>query len=235
MQREFKLKKVLSIAILLILIPLVIAFGTFVLDDKRYFFISLMIIVLTIISFVISFEKRKPKARELVLIAVLSSIAVIGRMAFFMIPQFKPVMAIVIIAGVSLGGEAGFLTGALAALVSNFFFGQGAWTPWQIFSFGISGFISGLLFYDNEIRNNKALLCIYGGIVTVVLYGGITNLYSFLMVSSRISLEGIIAIYISAIPFDVIHAISTVFFLFVAYKPMLEKIDRIKIKYGLLQ
>ena len=83
------------------------------------------------------FEDRKPQAREVLLIAVMAAIAVVGRMAFFMLPQFKPVTAIVIITGISLGAEAGFLTGAVAGFVSNFFFGQGPWTPWQMFAFGI--------------------------------------------------------------------------------------------------
>jgi hypothetical protein len=82
----------------------------------------------------------------MVIIAVLCGIAVAGRAAFFMLPQFKPVVAIVIIAGASLGAESGFIVGALSGFVSNFIFGQGPWTPWQMFAFGMIGFIAGLLF-----------------------------------------------------------------------------------------
>ena len=91
------------------------------------------------LPFFLVFENRRPQAREVVVIAVMAALAVAGRAAFFMLPQFKPTAAIVIIAGVGLGAEAGFLTGALAGFVSNFFFGQGPWTPWQMFAFGIPG------------------------------------------------------------------------------------------------
>ena len=98
------------------------------------------------IPFAFAFENRKPKARELVIISSLCAIGVVGRTAFFMLPQFKPVAAIVIISGVAFGGETGFLVGAITAFVSNFFFGQGPWTPWQMFSFGIIGFLAGIMF-----------------------------------------------------------------------------------------
>nr|MCR4945038.1 ECF transporter S component [Clostridium sp.] len=162
MQR--KSLKIIPALILVLLIPIIIAIGTFALDDKKYLFISVSIVILTIAAFIMSFENRKPKAREIVLISVLSALAVTGRMAFFMIPQFKPVMAIVIISGITLGAESGFLTGALAMFVSNFFFGQGSWTPWQMFAFGIAGFISGLIFFGRNIRKNRIVLCIYGGL-----------------------------------------------------------------------
>ena len=93
-----------------------------------------------------SFEKRKPKTREVVVLAVMTSIATLGRVIFFMLPQFKPCVAIIIITGIMLGKQSGFLCGALTAFVSDFFFGQGPWTPWQMFAFGIIGFISAIFF-----------------------------------------------------------------------------------------
>ena len=107
------------------------------------------------IPFFMVFESRKPKARELIIISVLCAIAVSGRTAFFMTPQFKPVVAIVIISGVCFGGEAGFLVGAMTGFVSNFFFGQGPWTPWQMFCFGIIGFLAGILYKKGILKNNK--------------------------------------------------------------------------------
>ena len=63
-----------------------------------------------------------------------------------MLPQFKPVLALTIIAGVAFGGEVGFLVGAMTMLTSNMIFGQGPWTPWQMFAMGIIGFLAGVLF-----------------------------------------------------------------------------------------
>ncbi|MGG7178620.1 ECF transporter S component [Clostridium paraputrificum] len=232
---NLKKRTILSAIIILLLIPLTILFGIFVLEDRKYYFISILIIIYTMVPFFMVFEKRKPKARELIIIAVLSAIAVAGRMAFFAIPQFKPVVAVVIIAGVCFGAEAGFLTGAISGFVSNFFFGQGPWTPWQMFCFGIIGFIAGILFQKGRLKKKKISLCIYGGISTLLIYGGIINLGSLFMATSKITLEGILAIYISGFWFDIIHAISTVVFLFFIADPMIEKLDRIKIKYGLIE
>ncbi|MBQ9108630.1 MAG: ECF transporter S component, partial [Oscillospiraceae bacterium] len=104
------------------------------------------------LPFFLVFEGRKPKPRELVVIAVLCAIGVAGRGAFFMLPQFKPVLALTIIAGVAFGGEAGFLVGAVTMLVSNMIFSQGPWTPWQMFSMGAIGFLSGVLFRKGLLR-----------------------------------------------------------------------------------
>lgn len=145
-----------SIFLILFAIPCLIFFGIFFLNDRSASFIALCIIGLAMIPFCMIFEDRKPQAREVLLIAVMAAIAVVGRMAFFMLPQFKPVTAIVIITGISLGAEAGFLTGAVAGFVSNFFFGQGPWTPWQMFAFGIIGFLAGLLFRGKREKYKKA-------------------------------------------------------------------------------
>src|SRR5690606_9923266 len=118
---------------------LTIAAGIYLLNDRKYYVISLLIITYSMLPFAMVFEKRKPQARELIVIAVLCAIAVAGRAAFFMVPQFKPVVAIVIIAGITLGAESGFLVGVMTGFVSNFFFGQGPWTPWQMFCFGVIG------------------------------------------------------------------------------------------------
>ena len=137
MPRKFDKRLILSSVLILFAIPLTIAFGVVFLHDRKYYFISVAILIDTMLPFIMVFEHRKPKVREIILICSLSAIAVIGRMAFFMLPQFKPVVAIVIISAICLGPESGFLVGALSGFVSNFFFGQGPWTPWQMFSFGI--------------------------------------------------------------------------------------------------
>ena len=113
------------------------------------------------------------------------AIAVAGRTAFFMLPQFKPVVAIVIISGVAFGGEAGFLVGAVTGLVSNMFFGQGPWTPWQMFVFGIIGFLAGVLFRKGFLRRNPISLSIFGGLATFFIYGGIMNPASVLMLQAK--------------------------------------------------
>ncbi|QNK60210.1 ECF transporter S component [Paenibacillus sp. PAMC21692] len=233
--RSVLTRRILAAVLVLLLIPMTILFGVYVLNDRKYYFISLLIISYTLIPFMLVFEQRIPRAREMMVIAVLSAIAVAGRAAFFMLPQFKPVTAIVIIAGVSLGAEAGFLVGVLSGFVSNFFFGQGPWTPWQMFCFGIIGYVAGLLSAKGWLRKTKTALCIYGGLATFFLYGGIINVGSVLMFTSEFSLQALAAAYVSAIGFDLVHALATVIFLFLLSRTMLDKLDRIKQKYGLIE
>ena len=220
---------------ILVAIPLTIWFGIYYLDDRKYYFISSMVILETLIPFMMVFESRKPQARELVIISVICAIAVAGRTAFFMIPQFKPVVAIVIIAGVCFGGEAGFLVGAVTGFVSNFFFGQGPYTPWQMFAFGIIGFLAGLFFRKGLLLRDKKSLCIFGGISTFIIYGGLMNPAAVIIFQEKVNMEMILASYFAGIPFDLVHAASTVIFLYIMAEPMLEKLDRIKQKYGLIE
>ncbi len=229
-------KRTLAAAFLiLLLIPLTLYVGVSFFGDRKYYFISLLVILETMIPFAMVFESRKPKARELVVISVLCGIAVAGRTAFFMLPQFKPVSAIVIIAGVALGGETGFLVGAVGGFVSNFFFGQGPWTPWQMFSFGIIGFLGGILFKKGFLRKTKASLSVFGFLSTLVIYGGIMNPASIIMAQSKITPEMIYSSYIAGLPLDLIHALSTAFFLWFISGPMTDKLERIKVKYGLIE
>ena len=234
--KERKLSKRTLVASILILfvIPITILYGVFGLNDRKYYYISIAILIYTMLPFIMVFEKRKPQAREILIISVLSAIAVAGRGAFFMIPQFKPVVAIVIISGVCFGAESGFLVGAMTGFVSNFFFGQGPWTPWQMFCFGIIGFLAGILYKKGILRNNKISLCVFAGLSTFFIYGGIINIWSLFMFTSNITVESVIAIYTSAIPFDLIHSIASVVFIYVLSDFMIEKLERIKIKYGLI-
>jgi len=182
-----------------------------------------------------SFEGRKPQAREMILIAVLTAIAVAGRAAFFMVPQFKPVIALVIIAGVCFGGEAGFLVGAMTALISNFFFGMGPFTPWQMFCLGLIGYLAGILVQKGVLKKTKASLCIFGGLSTFIIYGGIMDLNSVLAWAGSLSWELIGLTYAAGLAFNLVHSASTVIFLLLLAKPMMDKLERIKIKYGLIQ
>lgn len=232
--RKLTKRTVVAVFMALLAIPFTIYFGIFYLQDRKYYFISLLIILETIIPFCMVFESRRPQARELVIISVLCAIAVSGRAAFFMLPQFKPVVALVIIAGVCFGGETGFLVGAVTGFVSNFFFGQGPWTPWQMFAFGIIGFIAGILFRKGLLRKTKASLCVFGGLATIIIYGGIMNPATIIMSQDRLNFSMIKTAYISGLPFDLVHGASTAFFLWFISEPMIEKLDRIKNKYGLI-
>lgn len=235
-QDSHKLSKrtIASMIILLIMVPITVVFGIVFMKDRQYYFISLMLVLYAMIPFFMVFEDRKPQARELVVIATLSAITVAGRAAFFMVPNFKPIAALVIISAVTFGSEAGFLVGCLSMLVSNFLFGQGPWTPWQMISYGLIGFVAGVLFQKGKLKRTRLSLAIYGFFAVIFIFGGIMNPAALIMWTNHITWEGILAYYISGFPVDLVHASSTIFFIWVASKPMIEKLERIKKKYGLL-
>ena len=227
-------RTIASMFLILILIPVTIWIGITLFDDRKYFVISLAIAVYCMLPFFLIFEGRKPQARELLTIAVLVAIAVAGRAAFFMVPSFKPVVAVTNISAVCFGAESGFLVGALSMLSSNMLFGQGPWTPWQMFAAGIIGFLAGILFQKGWLKARKISLCIYGFLATVFIYGGIMNPASLVMTSYAITKRNLLAIYMSGLPVDLVHASATVIFLWIASKPMIEKLERIKVKYGMM-
>lgn len=216
-------------------IPALLVLGSRVWDNRKYYLVSMLVIVLAMLPFAVKFEHRRPQARELVILAVMTAIGVAGRAAFAMLPQFKPVVAVVIVTGVAFGGEAGFITGAAIAFLSNFFFGQGPWTPWQMFGFGIIGFLAGLLFAPGRLRARRLPLCIFGGLATLVIYGLTLDSASVLMLSGAVTWQALLASYASGLVFNVIHAAATVVFLALAGEPLLRKLDRIKTKYGILE
>lgn len=226
----------LAAGVILVLIPLLIAFGIVFLKGRSYYFISICVIVAAMLPFLAAFEDRRPQARELVLISSLVVIATAGRAVFFMLPHFKPVTALVIVAGIGLGAEAGFLTGAMTGFVSNFFFGQGPWTPWQMFAFGVIGFLAGLLFEKRMRRENLPLVgvCVYGFLATVVIYGLLLDTSTALSVLEGLTWQSALACYVAGVPVNITHGVSTVVFLSLCAKPMLKKIRRMRKKYGLL-
>ncbi len=223
-----------SFIVILIGIPALLIFGMTVLDDRKYLFIGLLILILTIFPFLLLFEKRGVKARELILIAGLSAIGVAGRVAFFFIPQVKPIGAVTVVSGIALGPQAGFLVGAMGMFVSNFYFGQGPMSPWQMFCMGLIGFFAGVVFKKSNIKKTKINMAIYGFLATFVFYGLIINPASSISFLDTINKEMIILSYVRGFPFDLIHALGTFVFLLLFGEPFLEKIDRIKVKYGLL-
>ncbi len=233
--RKLAKRTVVAAILILLLIPLTLFVGVYYLGGQKYYFIALLILFETMAPFFLVFEGRKPQARELVLIAALCAIGVAGRAAFFMLPNFKPVTALTIIAGVALGGETGFLVGAMTMLASNILFSQGPWTPWQMFAMGIIGFLAGVLFRKGWLRRTRGALAAFGVLAVLLIYGGIMNPASALLWTQSLEWDILLTYYLTGIPMDCVHAASTGLFLWFGAEPLLEKLDRIKTKYGLLQ
>lgn len=226
-----KLASVLS----LLLVPLTIFIGIVYFGKKSYGVVSILVLLECMAPFALIFEGRKPKARELVLIAALCALAVAGRAALFMLPGFKPVAALVILSGVAFGGETGFLVGAMSMLTSNVLFGQGPWTPFQMFAMGLIGFLAGVSFQKGLLRAGRAPLAIFGAVSVVLVYGGIMNPASAILYQPNLSLSVLKAYYLTGFPFDLVHAAATALFLWFGAEPMLAKLERVKRKYGLTE
>ncbi len=233
-----KKKKSKSTIVSLLVIFIIIPFTFFVawnFGNRNYYLLNTVIIAYTIIPFFMAFEKRKPQAKEMVLLAVMCGIAVVSRVAFIWVPHFKPIIAIIIITGIALGAEAGFLTGVMSAFVSDFIFGMGQWTPWQMFAFGIAGFLAGFFVEKGVLKKERFPVCIFGGLVVILLVGPILDTSTFFIMSSAISTSSALAVYLSGLPVNTILATATVITLFLSLNPMLEKIDRVKLKYGMME
>lgn len=222
-------------ALFWIFIPITLFLGLQLPGDAGYLVSSLLLILYVMVPFFLGFERRKPQAREVVLIAVMIALAVVSRAAFFMVPQFKPMLAIIIIAGVCLGAQSGFLVGSMSAFVSNFMFGQGPWTPFQMLAWGLIGFFAGVLAARMLKHKTPVVLAIYGFFAVILLHGGITDLWTILGMSSRPTIAMALTVYGAGLIFNVILAAATVIFLLLLTKPFIEKIQRVQNKYGLLR
>lgn len=226
-----RLRLWLSVAVYCVGVPLIIWLGIALWDDRKYNIVSMMIAFLACVPFFVGFERGKTGTRELVVIAVMTAISVLGRVIFAPIPGFKPVTAIVIITAVAYGAQAGFLTGALSAVVSNIFYGQGPWTPFQMFVWGIIGFIAGLVFKRGKKPN--AIILVIVGLVGGVGYSVMMDVWTVLSYGEGWSWARYLGAISTSFPFMAIYAVSNVVFLLLLTKPFLEKLNRIGTKYNL--
>ena len=237
-------KTLLTILAALVLAPLTVVVGMGI-PGNGYYLSGTLIVLYAIVPFFVAFEGRRPTAREIAVVAVLTALAVAARAAFVWVPHFKPMAAIIMIAGIAAGPQTGFLVGSVAALASNFIFGQGPWTPWQMFSWGIVGFLTGTLYRtgifgtvgqaatDEEGKRKKPILLCVAGFLFSVLYGWIMNLQYILGYVRPFSLQAVAAAYLSSAWFDISHGICTTLVLWVAAEPWVRKLSRIKRKFGL--
>ena len=223
-------KRYLTPVILFVAIPLIAILGAVIFKEKYYAFISLMVAVLAILPLFYSFHKKESSSKELVVIAVMVALSVVGRFVFAWLPGFKPVTAITIVAAIYLGKEAGFAVGAFSAVISNFYFGQGPFTPFQMFAWGLIGFIAGAL--AKPLQKNKALLCIFSG-VSGVFYSVFMDIFTTLWLDGGFNLSRYLTSVVAALPVTIEYIVSNIIFILLLAKPIGSKLNRIKTKYGL--
>lgn len=228
--RKETVKKSAAYAVLLLLIPATVFLGVTVFKGKQYAFVSLAVAMFSLIPPVFCFEKGEQNALRLILIAAMTALSVAGRFLFGMLPFFKPVTAMTVITALSFGPEAGFMTGALTAVISNFYFGQGPWTPFQMFAWGMIGFLAGVL--CKPLKKSRVLLLLYG-VFAGVFYSLLLDVFSTLWQDNRFLPSRYIAMLLTSLPMTAVYAASNVVFLFLLTKPVGEKLDRIRLKYDI--
>jgi energy-coupling factor transport system substrate-specific component len=175
------------------------------------------------------YERSRPPSQVVALVAALSALAIAGRIAFAAFPNVKPTTDIVIFAGYALGGAPGFAVGALAALVSNLWFGQGPWTPWQMAGWGMCGVLGAALALGsrNVGRLTLAATCGLAGIA----YGALLNFSLMATYGGELSLERFGVLEGRAVPFDAAHAIGNVAFALIAGPAMVRMLGRFRERF----
>ncbi len=218
-------KNILKIAIPFLAIPLLVVCGGKLFGGKQHLFLSFIVAVLAVIFFLTGFEKKNVGSRRIVIVAVMTALCIVGRL----IPFFKPITAITIITAMYLGAESGFLVGALAALISNFYFGQGPWTAFQMLAWGMIGLVAGYL--AKPLKKNKIFLLLFG-LLSGILYSFVMDLWNVLWYNGSFHMGLYLSAIITAIPHTILYTVSNVVFICLFAKPFGEKLERIKIKYG---
>ena len=223
-----------AVSSVIVAVPLTIFAGRYFFNDSRYMFISLLILLECMLPFFVMFEKRRVRSREIVLIAVMCGLCVFARAAFYMLPEFKPMTAMVILTGAALGVEAGFLTGAVTMLVSNIIFSQGPWTAWQMAAMGLVGLLSGIVFGTGRITSDRTGYAVFGFFAAVIIYGGIMDPAALIISHIEPTVDNLLAYYAAGLPLDIVHGLSTAIFLYIGAEPVIKKLERAKLRsmYG---
>ena len=228
-----KKSNIAMLLVFLLCIPLTLYCGRFF-TGRSYYITSTLIIVELLVPFFMAFEGRKPQARELVVIAVMCAIAVVARVAI-PIPHFKPAFAVMMLSGIALGPEIGFMIGAVSAFASNFFYGQGPYLPWQMMAYGAGGMLAGFAFQKNRIPQKKWSMAIFGFFTVVLWIGPLLDCSHLFLMMPEINTATITASLVSGFPVNLSQAVSTVITILLFGRPLLDKLDRVKQKYGMME
>lgn len=199
--------------------------------EQYYMQASLILVILACAPFFARFERRKNKAEEIVLIAVLAATAAVSRIPFAGLPSVQPVSFLIMVTAYIFGAHIGFMTGAVAAIVSNMFFGQGPWTIWQMLAWGLVGLVSGALRGTPFMRNR--ILRVFTGFILGFVFGIIMDFWMILRMGANL---GMFVFYFRlSFAFNLAHALSNIFFIIIFFKQLTRILERIKNKYGLLE
>jgi|SRR5690554_152272 len=227
------MRKIITTLIYLVVVPLIIVLSYFLYNLKQYHILSLILAVLALGLLFLNFEKKDLKLEKLVLIAAFVALATVSRILFNVItilPGFNPVSAIIILIAIVFGGEVGFMVGALTAFISNNYLSHGPWTVFQMFSWGIIGYLSGL--FSKILKKNKIILIIFG-IFSGILFSVIMDIYTVLSIDNAFNFKRFLFVQSISLPFTITYIVANVIFLILFGDLFIKRLERIIKKYNL--
>jgi energy-coupling factor transport system substrate-specific component len=178
------------------------------------------------------YERTHPSTRVIALVATLAAMAALGRVAFAALPNVKPTTDIVLIAGYTLGGAPGFMVGAVAALASNLFFGQGPWTPWQMAAWGGVGLVGAALARVSRDLGRVPLAAACG--LAGLAFGAVMNLSLWVTYSGDHTSAKLVAYGASSLPFDIAHALGNVVFALAFGPALVRALRRYRTRFDII-
>lgn len=216
-----------------IVIPLSLFLGVR-LPGRSYYIMSIIVAIEILIPFFLAFEGSKPKAHDLVTIAVMSAIVIVSRV-IIPLPSFKPTFALIMLSGIAFGPEAGFIVGAVSALGSNFFMGQGPYTPWQMMAYGLAGVLAGAIFGHRILPKKNWVMAFFCFICTVIVIGPLLDTSTLFITVSKPTWASAAAIYLSGLPVNLMQGFCGFLTMLLFGNVILEKLDRVKTQYGIME
>lgn len=208
----------------LALFPAVVA-GAAIMGGRAYVAGASVCALLAVLVFLAGFEQKRIGSRRLILTSVFVALSVVGRF----LPLFKPVTALTMTAGIYLGRESGFAAGAFSALISDFYFGFGPWTPFQMLTWGLIGYIAGLL--GEKLKDSTVRQLVFG-VISGLLFSALMDVWATLDFTGGFTAQTYFAALVNSLPFTALYAVSNAVFILLMSRPFGEKLTRIKTKYG---
>jgi Prenyltransferase and squalene oxidase repeat len=191
--------------------------------------VSFLILAAVLLGGFAWYERSRPPSQVVALVAALAALAIAGRIAFAAFPNVKPTTDIVIFAGYALGPAPGFAVGAFSALVSNFWFGQGPWTPWQMAAWGLCGILGAALALGARNVGRLTLAAVCG--LAALGFGAILNFSLVVSYGGEVSWAHFLYYEVRAIPFEVAHASGNIVFALVAGPAMIRMLIRFRERF----
>ncbi|MBR3268127.1 MAG: ECF transporter S component [Oscillospiraceae bacterium] len=224
--RSERIRHILGTALPFAVMPALVLLLPVGVQAEYYALVSFLMVVLALLLFLSGFERKELGTRRMILVSVMTALSVIGRL----LPLLKPITALTVLSALYLGKEAGFLVGAMSAVLSNFIMGQGPWTPFQMLAWGLIGLFAGIV--SAPLRRSRILLYGYG-LLSGAAYSMLLDVWTTVWTYKEFTLHEYAGVLVTALPYTVLYAVSNLLFLMIFTKPVGDKLTRIQKKYGL--